>query len=77
MNLGPIELIIILLMCVPVLIVTTIGVILLARRRDLVAGKRVPCPHCAELIMPQAKVCRFCGRDLFPGWSDTQTNEPR
>lgn len=23
--------------------------------------ERVPCPECAELIMPAAKVCRFCG----------------
>jgi hypothetical protein len=22
---------------------------------------RVPCPHCAELIQPKAKVCRFSG----------------
>lgn len=22
---------------------------------------RVPCPSCAELILPDAKVCRFCG----------------
>lgn len=26
---------------------------------------RVPCPHCAELIKPAAKVCRFCDRDLL------------
>ena len=22
------------------------------------------CPHCAELIKPDAKVCRYCGRDV-------------
>lgn len=24
-------------------------------------GRRVPCPNCAEMILPDAKVCRFCG----------------
>ena len=25
------------------------------------------CPHCAELIKPDAKVCRYCGRDVSAG----------
>lgn len=24
-------------------------------------GARVPCPSCAEMILPNAKVCHFCG----------------
>lgn len=25
---------------------------------------RVPCPHCAELIKPEASICRFCQREV-------------
>ena len=25
---------------------------------------RIPCPHCAELIMPTAKKCPFCKSNL-------------
>lgn len=25
---------------------------------------RQPCPHCAEMILPQAKVCPFCKSSL-------------
>jgi hypothetical protein len=28
------------------------------------AGRK--CPHCAEIVKADAKVCRFCGRDLPP-----------
>jgi hypothetical protein len=34
-------------------------------KRDDVIGRR-PCPHCAEAILPEAKVCRYCGRDVEP-----------
>jgi len=27
---------------------------------------RVKCPHCAELILREAKVCKHCGRDVEP-----------
>ena len=32
-----------------------------ARRQGL-----VPCPNCAEIIKGQARVCRYCGRDVAP-----------
>ncbi len=31
-----------------------------------VAQTRRSCPHCAEMIMREAKVCRFCGREVEP-----------
>lgn len=27
-------------------------------------SKRIPCPHCSELILPTAQKCRFCGEWL-------------
>lgn len=29
-----------------------------------VEGTRIACPQCAELVLPAAKVCRFCGHRL-------------
>lgn len=33
------------------------------------SGQRIPCPYCAELILPAAQVCRFCSRELPQGWA--------
>ena len=40
------------------------GILLLAIRRPISKGK--PCSFCAELIRPDASVCRFCGRAVGP-----------
>jgi uncharacterized OB-fold protein len=28
------------------------------------AERRIPCPHCAKPVLPEAKVCRHCGSDI-------------
>ncbi len=35
-------------------------------RRAVNSGELRKCPHCAELIKTDAKVCRYCGRDVEP-----------
>jgi hypothetical protein len=32
-------------------------------------SERVPCPFCAEAILPEAKVCPFCRHDLPERWA--------
>lgn len=34
------------------------------RQAEATESQRMPCPECAELIMPSAKRCRFCGAEL-------------
>jgi hypothetical protein len=34
--------------------------------RAVSQGDSRKCPHCAEIIKAEAKVCRFCGRDVEP-----------
>lgn len=33
---------------------------------DAAGEQRRPCPHCAELILPAARICRFCHSDVEP-----------
>jgi len=36
-------------------------------RRDLEKDEqRIPCPHCAEKILPAAKICPFCRSAVEP-----------
>ncbi len=35
-----------------------------SRLTDAARGRTKECPSCAEMIKPQAKVCRHCGRDV-------------
>jgi hypothetical protein len=36
---------------------------------ELSTEERLPCPFCAEAILPEARACRFCGRNLPTGWA--------
>ncbi len=35
-------------------------------RRAVQSGESRKCPHCAELVRRDAKICRYCQRDLEP-----------
>lgn len=40
-------------------------------------AERVKCPHCAEQILREAKVCKHCGRDVEPQVVQTTTPPPQ
>jgi hypothetical protein len=58
MNLGPLELLIIL-----VLVGLLVGLIVTALRRD----KGTPCPRCGNRLAAGATTCTTCGFDLIAG----------
>lgn len=71
MSIGVIELALICFTAAITLALIAALVIFFTRsaQRDL---QRVPCPNCAELIMPQAKFCRYCGYQLQPAEGQDQ-----
>ena len=54
------------ILSVPVLLAGTLLLLRSADGRRSTAGLR-QCPICAELIKREARVCRYCGRDLEQG----------
>lgn len=53
------------------LIALAAGVTFWLRLSGKTLSKNVKCPHCAETILKEAKVCKHCGKDVGP----TDVNE--
>ncbi len=67
-NIGASESIFILGLCILLLAPTVITFILVSirsrQKKQISTERRIRCPYCAEWIQPEAKVCRFCKREI-------------
>jgi hypothetical protein len=50
-----------------------------AAKRAAEAKRATPrrCPHCPELVLPQARICPHCRTELPPNWSLKRTSASR
>ena len=65
-GLGELEitwLIVLLIVAGAVMVGTVTLILFLTRRKNSNAGMK-KCAFCAELIQGEARICRFCGREL-------------
>jgi len=67
-GIGITELLIILICLIPIILGVIILVVYVIKKassnNQSKPDYRIPCPHCAEMILPDAKICRYCGREL-------------
>ena len=47
-------------------VIAWIVVLVLDPRPQPPAPTMAKCPHCAEGVLPEAQVCKHCGRDITP-----------
>jgi len=75
---GPMELIIICLLCAVFAGVPAVLLVVLLVNRNKTGrvqnhAQRIRCPECSEWIMPAAMKCRFCGAAINDDTAGTET----